>query len=48
MKDFNVRHMLYALPIVLAIAAAVFIAQAGTVDGFEQPAPQPVDMNVPF
>ncbi|HET8819431.1 MAG TPA: hypothetical protein VFM73_07815 [Xanthomonadaceae bacterium] len=48
MKDFNLRHMLYALPIVLAIAAAVFIAQAGTVEGFEAPAPQPVDMNVPF
>lgn len=48
MKDFNLRHMLYVLPVALAIAAAVFIAQAGTVEGHKQPAPQPVDMNVPF
>ena len=47
MKDFNLRNMLYVLPVVLAIAAAVFIAQAGTVGGEEQ-APRPVDMNVPF
>lgn len=48
MKDFNLRHLLYVLPIVLAIAAAVFIAQAGTVEGVEAPEPRPVDMNVPF
>ena len=48
MKDFNLRLMLYVLPIVLAIAAAVFIARAGTVGDIEAPAPRPVDMNVPF
>ena len=48
MKDFNLRQMIYVLPVVLAIAAAVFIARAGTVGGTGEPAPRTVDMNVPF
>ena len=48
MKDINFRPMLYVLPVVLAIAAAVFIAQAGTAGGLDEPAPRAVDMNVPF
>ena len=48
MKDFNLRHMLFVLPVALAIAAAVFIAQAGLPDHAADPAPQPVGMNVPF
>ena len=48
MKDFNLRQMLYVLPVVLAIAAAVFIAQAGVPGHAMDPAPQPVDMSIPF
>ena len=48
MKDLNLRVVLYVLPVVLAIAAAVFIARAGTVDAPAKAAPQSVDMNVPF
>ena len=48
MKDFNLRHMLYVLPVVLALAAAVFIAQAAAPDSAMAPASQPVDMNIPF
>ena len=48
MKDFNIRHMLAVLPIVVAIAAAVFIVQAGTHDAAIEPAPRAVDLNVPF
>ena len=48
MKDFNIRHMLAVLPIVVAIAAAVFIVQAGTHDAAIAPVRQAVDMDVPF
>ena len=48
MKDTNFRQMLYVLPIVLAIAAALFIARTGTPDVAADPAPRSVDMNVPF
>ena len=48
MKDINFRQMLCVLPIVLAIAAAVFIVQAGTHDAAIAPVRQAVDMDVPF
>lgn len=48
MKDISFRHILYVLPIVLAIAAALFIARAGTPDVAADPVPRSVDMNVPF
>ena len=48
MKDINFRQMLCVLPIVLAIAAAVFIVQAGTHDAAIEPAPRAVDVNHPF
>lgn len=49
MRDLNLRVVLYVLPVVLAVVAAVFIAQTGTFagDATEQ-APQAVDMSVPF
>jgi hypothetical protein len=48
MKDMSLRVVLYILPVVLAIAAAVFIARAGTVAGPVEQAPHAADMNVPF
>lgn len=48
MRDLNLRVVLYVLPVVLAVVAAVFIAQAGTVAGPTDAAPQAADMSVPF
>ena len=48
MKDLNLRVVLYVLPVVLAVVAAVFIARAGTVSGAAEHAPQAADMSVPF
>lgn len=48
MKDLNLRVVLYVLPVVLAVVAAVFIAQAGTFAGETEHAPSTVDMSVPF
>lgn len=48
MKEFTLRHALYAVSILLAVAAAVVVAQAGSVPPQQAVDAAPAGMAIPF